>query len=106
MMICNHDDDAFKKACFDAYNRWIAEYCAEAPDRLLGAGQTALRTIDEGIGDLVAIADAGLRGVMMPGEPGTLDRRRTRLRRSGMGPLLGGRCRSRSPVELPHPHIA
>jgi predicted TIM-barrel fold metal-dependent hydrolase len=49
MMICNHDDSAFKKACFDAYNRWIAGYCSEAPDRLLGAGQTALRTIDEGI---------------------------------------------------------
>ena len=73
MMICNHDDSAFKKACFDAYNRWIADYCSEAPDRLLGAGQTALRTIEEGIGDLAAIKAAGLRGVMMPGEPGTLD---------------------------------
>jgi predicted TIM-barrel fold metal-dependent hydrolase len=73
MMICNHDDADFKKACFDAYNRWIALYCSEAPHRLLGCGQTALRTIDEGIADLVAIKAAGLRGVMMPGEPGTLD---------------------------------
>jgi len=72
MMICNHDDSAFKKACFDAYNRWIADYCSEAPHRLLGAGQTALRSIDEGIADLAAIRDAGLRGVMMPGEPGSL----------------------------------
>ncbi len=73
MVICNHDDADFKKACFDAYNRWIAEYCSEAPDRLLGCGQTALRSVDEGIADIAAIKAAGLRGVMMPGEPGTAE---------------------------------
>jgi predicted TIM-barrel fold metal-dependent hydrolase len=73
MMICNHDDVGYKQACFQAYNRWIAEYCSVAPDRLLGCGQTALPSVDEGIADLTAIRDAGLRGVMMPGEPGTLD---------------------------------
>ena len=72
MMICNHDDVDFKHACFQAYNRWISGYCAEDPTRLLGCGQTALRTVDEGIADLADIRDAGLRGVMMPGEPGTL----------------------------------
>jgi predicted TIM-barrel fold metal-dependent hydrolase len=70
MVVCNHDDVDFKKACFDAYNRWITEYCSEAPHRLLGAGQTALRSVEEGIADLEAIKAAGLRGVMMPGEPG------------------------------------
>jgi predicted TIM-barrel fold metal-dependent hydrolase len=44
MMICNHPDVDFKQACFDAYNLWIAEYCAAHPDRLIGAGQTAVRT--------------------------------------------------------------
>jgi predicted TIM-barrel fold metal-dependent hydrolase len=72
MVLCSHSDTDFKKACFDAYNRWIAGYCAEAPDRLLGCGQTALRSVDEGITDLAAIRAHGLRGVMMPGEPGTL----------------------------------
>lgn len=71
MVICNHEDLDFKRACFNAYNRWIAEYCSEAPGRLLGAGQTALRSVEEGIADLEAIKAAGLRGVMMPGEPGT-----------------------------------
>ncbi|MDX2380924.1 MAG: amidohydrolase family protein [Acidimicrobiia bacterium] len=70
MVVCNHSDVDFKKACFDAYNRWIADYCSEAPSRLLGAGQTALRSVEEGIADLAAIKAAGLRGVMMPGEPG------------------------------------
>ena len=32
MVLCNHRDFDYKKACFDAYNRWIAEYCARAPD--------------------------------------------------------------------------
>ena len=26
MLICNHPDIDYKKACFDAYNLWIAEY--------------------------------------------------------------------------------
>ena len=25
MMLCNHQDYDYKKACFDAYNLWIAE---------------------------------------------------------------------------------
>lgn len=73
MMLCNLPDLDYKKACFDAYNRWISSYCAEAPDRLLGAGQTAARTVEEAIGDLNAIAAAGLRTIMMPGEPGVAD---------------------------------
>jgi predicted TIM-barrel fold metal-dependent hydrolase len=70
MLLCNHPDLDLKKALFDAYNRWIAGYCAEAPERLYGLGQTALRTPDEGIADLEAIEAAGLRGVMMPMIPG------------------------------------
>ena len=36
MILCNHPDYDYKKACFDAYNLWIAEYCAAHPDRLIG----------------------------------------------------------------------
>jgi len=73
MVLCNLTDLDYKKACFDAYNRWIVDYCTVAPDRLLGVGQTAARTVDESIADLAAIAAAGLRGVMMPGLPGEAD---------------------------------
>ena len=31
MVICNHRDVDYKRACFDAYNRWIAEYCSSTP---------------------------------------------------------------------------
>ena len=68
MMLCNHPDFDYKKACFDAYNRWIAEYCDFNPLRLLGCGQTAMRSPEEGIEDLRRIKSMGLRGVMMPGE--------------------------------------
>jgi predicted TIM-barrel fold metal-dependent hydrolase len=73
MVLCNHKDLDYKKACFDAYNRWIAQYCSAHPHRLLGCGQTAMRTPAEGIRDLEAIRAAGLRGVMMPGHPGVED---------------------------------
>ena len=73
MVICNHPDYDYKKACFDAYNLWIAEYCAAHPDRLFGVGQTAMRSPEEGIEDLKRIRHLGLRGVMMPGNPALED---------------------------------
>ncbi len=69
MLLCNHKDYDYKKACFDAYNRWIAEYCAAHPERLIGTGQTAMRSVDEGIEDLRQIKALGLKGVMMSGNP-------------------------------------
>jgi len=73
MPLCNHPDLDFKKACMDAYNLWIGEYCSAHPDRLFGIGQTALRTPAEGIEDLRRIKALGLRGVMLPGHPGEAD---------------------------------
>jgi predicted TIM-barrel fold metal-dependent hydrolase len=73
MVLCNHKDFDYKKACFDAYNRWIAGYCAAHPDRLFGCGQTAMRSPEEGIEDLKAIRALGLVGVMMPGNPAVED---------------------------------
>jgi predicted TIM-barrel fold metal-dependent hydrolase len=73
MLLCNHSDFDYKKACFDAYNRWITEYCERHPTRLLGCGQTAMRTPEEGVQDLHAIKALGLRGVMMPGNPAVED---------------------------------
>lgn len=67
MLLCNHPDGDYKKACFDAYNQWITEFQAHAPDRLVGLGQTALRSVDEGIDDLAAMQELGLRGAMLPG---------------------------------------
>ncbi len=73
MVLCNHPDFDYKRACFEAYNRWITEYCSSHPHRLIGIGQTAMRSPEEGIADLRAIRGAGLRGVMMPGIPAVED---------------------------------
>jgi predicted TIM-barrel fold metal-dependent hydrolase len=69
MLLCNHPDGDYKEACFRAYNEWIAEFTSVAPDRLVGVGQTALRSVDEGIDDLVHMKELGLRGAMLPGVP-------------------------------------
>ena len=107
MMLCNHPDLDYKHACFEAYNRWIAGYCAEAPDRMLGCGQTALRTVDEGIADLTAIKDAGLRGVMMPGEPGTFtDDAAGDYDDPMWDPFWEAAVDLGPPAQLPHPHLA
>ena len=34
MLLCNHPDVDYQHACFQAYNRWITEFCEHAPDRL------------------------------------------------------------------------
>ena len=73
MALCNHKDLDYKRAAMQAYNRWMAEYCGAHPERLIGVGQTAMRTPAEGIDDLQEIKDLGLRGVMMPGNPGHED---------------------------------
>jgi predicted TIM-barrel fold metal-dependent hydrolase len=73
MLLCNHPDPDYQRACFRAYNRWIAEFCDHAPARLLGIGQTALRSPEEGVRDLEEIKALGLRGVMLPGVPPRAD---------------------------------
>jgi predicted TIM-barrel fold metal-dependent hydrolase len=73
MLLCNHKDFDYKHACFAAYNRWISEYCSIHPDRLLGVGQTSMRSPEDGIAELHSIAKLGLRGVMMPGQPALED---------------------------------
>jgi len=73
MLLCNHKDFAYKRACFAGYNRWLAEYCSAHPARLLGMGQVAMASPADGIEELKAIKELGLRGVMMPGNPAVED---------------------------------
>jgi uncharacterized protein len=73
MEICNIPDVDLKKACMDAYNLWLAEFCAPYPARLIGLGQAAVRTPEDGIMDLETIKKLGFKGVMLPGRPGVTD---------------------------------
>jgi predicted TIM-barrel fold metal-dependent hydrolase len=73
MLLCNHPDFDFKKACFEAYNRWLAEYCSVASDRLFGLAQVSMRTPEDGVAELKAVKAMGFKGVMMPGDPAVED---------------------------------
>jgi len=73
MEICNIPDFDLKQACMEAYNRWLLEFCAPYPDRLIGLAQCAVRTPDAGIAELRQIAAQGFKGVMLPGMPGEAD---------------------------------
>jgi predicted TIM-barrel fold metal-dependent hydrolase len=73
MLLCNHKDFDYKRACFTGYNRWLAEYCGAHPKRLIGMGQVAMASPEDGIAELRAIKQLGLRGVMMPGNPAVED---------------------------------
>jgi len=73
MEICNIPDIELKQACMVAYNRWLHEFCAPYPDRLIGLGQCAVKTPESGIRELEAIKALGYKGVMLPGLPGQED---------------------------------
>ena len=65
------DDFAHRLAGLRAHNRWMAEWCAEQPERrAAGIGQLLLNDVDEAVRDVHWIADHGLRGgVLLPGIP-------------------------------------
>jgi predicted TIM-barrel fold metal-dependent hydrolase len=73
MPLANHNDLDYRRACMEAYNRWLTEYCSYAPDRLYGCGQAAIKNPQDGIEEIRAIKDAGFVGVMMAGAPGESD---------------------------------
>lgn len=50
-----------------AHNRWLADFCAEAPERRAGIGLIHLNDVDDAIEDVEWIARHGLRGgVLLP----------------------------------------
>jgi predicted TIM-barrel fold metal-dependent hydrolase len=69
MGICMHRDAEYKSACMWAYNRWLAQMCADAPERVFGMAQTAVASVDDAIADFQQAKDMGLVGMMMPGDP-------------------------------------
>jgi len=73
MILCRVQDIDYRKACNDAYNRWLAGFCETAPERLLGLATVTLRSVEEGIEELRSAKAMGFRGVMFPGNPNVED---------------------------------
>src|SRR5690606_25685407 len=51
MMLCNHPDKDYKRACMEAYNRWLLGFQSGAPDRIFGIPQTPVNSVEETIKD-------------------------------------------------------
>lgn len=63
-------DVEYRWAGLRAHNRWLADFCALAPERRAGVGQILLNDIDQAVAGVKEIAELGLRGgVLLPGVP-------------------------------------
>jgi predicted TIM-barrel fold metal-dependent hydrolase len=67
MRLFSLDDAGLQRACFGAYNDWLAEFCSYDPKRLVGNALVSLEDIGEGIKELERCARIGLRGAMIWG---------------------------------------
>lgn len=57
-------------AGLQAHNRWLADFCAEAPGRRAGIAQIMLHDVDAAVTEIRWAHRAGLRGgVLLPGAP-------------------------------------
>src|SRR6266436_1557590 len=61
MRLFSLEDAALQRACFRAYNDWLAEFCSFNPKRLVGNALVSLEDIGEGIKELERCARIGLR---------------------------------------------
>jgi predicted TIM-barrel fold metal-dependent hydrolase len=50
-----------------AYNRWLADFCAQAPERFAGQAVVLFDDVEQAVRDIHWAREHGLRGVMMPG---------------------------------------
>jgi predicted TIM-barrel fold metal-dependent hydrolase len=62
-------DAALQRACFHAYNDWLAEYCSYAPTRLAGLGLISLYDMEEAVEELRRCRKIGLKGAMIWASP-------------------------------------
>jgi len=63
-----HDTD-LQRACFKAYNDWVAEFASYDRKRLHPIGLISLENIEEGAKELRRAAKIGLKGAMIWGSP-------------------------------------
>lgn len=63
-------DDPTYRAVVHAYNEFLAEeYCAAAPDRLIGMGIMPETGVDDAVGEIEYCSSAGLKGVVLNAFP-------------------------------------
>lgn len=59
-----------RRAGLRAHNRWLAEWCAELPDRRAGVAQILLNSVEDAVDDVRFAAEHRLRGgILLPAVP-------------------------------------
>src|SRR5919109_426378 len=62
-------DADLQRACFKAYNDWVAEFCSHDRARFHGVGLVSLEDLTAGIQELERCAKLGLKGAQIWGSP-------------------------------------
>ncbi len=57
-------DPELKSLCLEAYNSWLAEFCAEAPQRLVGVAILPMHDPRATVAELERVAKLGVRGAL------------------------------------------
>lgn len=56
-------------AGLQAHNRWLVDFCAEAPGRRAGVAQVFLNDVDDAVAEIRWVMEAGLTGgILLPGD--------------------------------------
>ncbi len=64
------DSPEHRWAGLRAHNRWLADFCSEAPERRAGIAQISLADVDGSVAEIAWAREHGLRGgVLLPGAP-------------------------------------
>ena len=59
------EDPALRKVCYRAYNDWLAEFCATAPERLIGVGLIPIDDAESAAAEVRYLKRIGLRTCML-----------------------------------------
>jgi predicted TIM-barrel fold metal-dependent hydrolase len=65
-------DDELRAATIRAYNDWLADFCAFAPDRLIGLALVRIEEPDLAAAEIMRAASLGLRGAVINSMPDTM----------------------------------
>ena len=69
MSVVQAPDHDYQLACIRAYNDWLVEFCAAAPDRLVGLALIPVYDVDVAVAEIDRAHRMGLRGALIPAIP-------------------------------------
>jgi len=62
-------DNELYIASYEAYSRWVKDFCSVAPNRLIPVGYVPMRDVDETVVHVTRLAKLGFRAINLPAFP-------------------------------------